>query len=106
MDKNVVLLALPDGDRSLIPFHRLAKMNNVVFLSPFSDVDSENVHAFPRHDLRFPDLVSASDAVLSKPGYGIVAECYANRTPLFYVNRPDFRECHVLISWMKKNNSD
>ena len=58
---------------------------------------------FPRDRCDFPKLVRGSDAVLSKPGYGIVAECYANRTPMLYVPRDDFRECDLLVDWMKEN---
>jgi len=51
--------------------------------------------------LRYPDLVVAADAVVSKPGYGIVSECIANRTPLLYTPRGDFREYPVLVREMK-----
>ncbi len=55
-----------------------------------------------RLELRYPDLVAAADAVLSKPGYGIVSECIANRTALFYLSRKSFREYPVLVKEMKK----
>lgn len=42
------------------------------------------------------DLLAACDAVLSKPGYGIVAECVANRVPLIYTARGRFAEYPVL----------
>jgi L-arabinokinase len=53
-------------------------------------------------DLCYPDLVAAADAVLSKPGYGIVSECIANRTALLYLTRSSFREYPVLVREMKK----
>jgi hypothetical protein len=40
----------------------------------------------------FPDLVATSCAVVSKLGYGTVAECAVNRTPLLYPPRQGFRE--------------
>jgi UDP:flavonoid glycosyltransferase YjiC (YdhE family) len=42
------------------------------------------------------DIVKASDLVISKPGYSTVAECIANRTPLMYTSRDDFREYAIM----------
>lgn len=51
-----------------------------------------------RDDPRFayPDLVAAADAVLSKPGYGIVTDCLAACTPLLWMARPDWPEEPIL----------
>ena len=48
--------------------------------------------------VRYEDLVGAADAVLTKPGYGIVAECIANRTPIVYTARGRFAEYAVLVA--------
>ncbi len=53
--------------------------------------------------LRYCDLVSAADAVISKPGYGIVSECIANRTALIYTPRGKFREYPVLAKAVKEH---
>ena len=37
--------------------------------------------------LRYEDLVAAVDAVVSKPGYGIITDCAANGTALLYTSR-------------------
>jgi hypothetical protein len=47
--------------------------------------------------IRYEDLVGASDAVMTKPGYGIVAECIANATPIVYTPRGRFAEYEVLV---------
>jgi UDP:flavonoid glycosyltransferase YjiC (YdhE family) len=52
-------------------------------------------------DIRYEDLVAAADAVVSKPGYGIVSECIANQTALLYTSRGVFVENDVLIAGMK-----
>jgi len=67
---------------------------------PFRHFTDEKLAAW---GLRYPDLVAAADAVISKPGYGIVSECIANRTPLLYAPRGDFREYPVLVREMKKH---
>jgi len=52
------------------------------------------------HGLRYEDLVCAVDVVVSKPGYGIIAECAAHNTALVYTSRGDFPEYPVLVSAM------
>ncbi len=51
---------------------------------------------------RFPDVIGASDAVLSKPGYGIVGECIANRVPLLHLPREGFAETPYLLDAMDR----
>jgi L-arabinokinase len=55
-----------------------------------------------REGLKYQDLVKAVDAVLTKPGYGIVSECIANRTPILYVDRGLFPEFDILDKEMGK----
>ena len=47
-------------------------------------------------DMEFVDLLASCDAVVSKPGFGILSDCIANRKPLVYVPRTDFREAQLL----------
>lgn len=58
----------------------------------------ENVVVLPHlHRLPFQDLVFGADAVLAKPGYGIVSECLSRPTPLIWCEpNPDFREHPIL----------
>jgi hypothetical protein len=56
--------------------------------------------ALYRAGFRYEDLVAACEAVVSKPGYGIVAECAANGAALLYTSRGRFAEYDVLVSWM------
>ncbi|HXG89960.1 MAG TPA: hypothetical protein VNJ02_16655 [Vicinamibacterales bacterium] len=50
--------------------------------------------------VRYEDLVKAVDVVVTKPGYGIIAECLANDTALLYTSRGDFIEYPVLVAAM------
>jgi L-arabinokinase len=52
--------------------------------------------------LRYEDLVAAVDIVMTKPGYGIIAECLANDTALVYTSRGRFREYGVLVDAMPR----
>jgi hypothetical protein len=58
--------------------------------------------AFASGPCRYEDLVAAVDVVISKPGYGIIAECIAARTPLVYTSRGAFREYDVLVAQMPR----
>lgn len=50
--------------------------------------------------LRYEDLVHAADVVVTKPGYGIIAECLANGTAMLYTDRGRFAEYDVLVASM------
>jgi L-arabinokinase len=51
---------------------------------------------------RYEDVVLAADVVVTKPGYGIIAECIANGTPLLYTSRGRFAEYDVLVREMPR----
>ena len=55
-----------------------------------------------RLGLGYPDLVAAAEAVITKPGYGIIAECVANRTRMLYTSRGEFREYPVLVEGIRQ----
>jgi hypothetical protein len=44
----------------------------------------------------YVSLLAACDVVVTKPGYGIVADCLANRVPVLFTDRGPFREYDVL----------
>jgi len=52
--------------------------------------------------LRYEDVVAAVDAVVTKPGFGILAECIAAGTPLLYTSRGAFREYDVMVAEMPR----
>jgi UDP:flavonoid glycosyltransferase YjiC (YdhE family) len=54
-------------------------------------------------DFYHPDLVAASDLVISKLGYSTVAEAYRAGTALAYVGRPHFPESPVLARWVEEH---
>ncbi|MCK7523822.1 MAG: hypothetical protein MZV64_42470 [Ignavibacteriales bacterium] len=55
-----------------------------------------------RAGLRYEDLVRAADVVVTKPGYGIIAECIANDTAILYTDRGRFAEYDVLVDAMPR----
>jgi UDP:flavonoid glycosyltransferase YjiC (YdhE family) len=59
-------------------------------------------HAMYNAGRRYEDLVRAVDVVATKPGYGIIAECVANRTAILYTSRGRFVEYDVLVQAMPR----
>jgi L-arabinokinase len=59
------------------------------------DFDEKKLYA---DGFRYEDLVRAADVVVTKPGYGIIAECLANDTALLYTDRGNFIEYDVLAA--------
>ena len=53
-------------------------------------------------DVRYEDLVAAVDVVITKPGYGIIAECISSDTAMLYTSRGSFREYDLLVSEMPR----
>lgn len=63
---------------------------------------SVNEEAMYDAGVRYEDLVGAAEVVVSKPGYGIIAECIANDAALLYTSRGHFPEYDVLVDEMPK----
>ena len=68
-------------------------------------VQHPNVSSYQDTGLAFPDLIASCDAVLGKCGYGTVAECVANATPLMYIPRPDWPEEATLLGWLRAHGA-
>jgi hypothetical protein len=64
-----------------------------------SSVDETRLYA---EGFRHEDLVRAADVVVTKPGYGIIAECLANNTAILYTDRGRFIEYDVLVAAMPR----
>lgn len=48
----------------------------------------------------YADLLAAVDVVITKPGFGLIAECAANATAMLYTDRGRFPEYEVLVEQM------
>ena len=51
---------------------------------------------------RYEDLVAASDVVITKPGYGILAECISTGAAMLYTSRGQFREYDLMVREMPR----
>jgi hypothetical protein len=52
--------------------------------------------------LAYHELVASADVVVTKPGYGIVADAIAGRTRMLYTERGDFPEYPILVREMPR----
>jgi hypothetical protein len=63
---------------------------------------SINEEAMYDAGIRYEDLVGAAEAVVTKPGYGIISEAIANETAVLYTSRGHFPEYDILVEEMPK----
>lgn len=114
-DDRAVVLASFGGYGAALPTEAVAARDQLTIVETrIEHVDeADRVAAggrllrFGEHDLydrgfRYEDLVAAADLVISKPGYGIVSECIANRTALLYTSRGRFVEYDVFVEEMPR----
>ena len=66
-----------------------------------TDMPENTIGAELSPSLDFSDLLSISDVVVSKLGYGIVSECVASRVRLVYPRRTGFAEDRITESQMQ-----
>ncbi len=66
---------------------------------PYISLDEEAIYDA---GVRYEDLLAACDAVVTKPGYGIIADSAANDTAILYTSRGHFPEYDVLVKEMPK----
>ena len=66
---------------------------------PIHWVAEEDIYA---RGLTYVDLVAAVDVVVTKPGYGIIADCVANATAMLYTSRGRFVEYDVMVQEMPR----
>ena len=74
---------------------------------PESVTAPRGVHLVPEarlygRGLRYEDLVRAVDVVITKPGYGIIADCLANDAAMLYTSRGRFAEYDVMVREMPR----
>lgn len=62
-----------------------------------ADRRGRNLFVLPPLTDGYVDLLAACDAVVVKPGYGIVADLIASRIPALYVSRDGYREEPLLV---------
>ncbi|MFO7594681.1 MAG: hypothetical protein R6X15_11640 [Pseudomonadota bacterium] len=101
--ERLVLVAMGGMDHRL-PVERWPQNPTIRYLVPEAwGVQREDVTAIEASAMHFSDLLASSDAMITKPGYGIFSEAAVNAVPLLYVRRGNWPEEPYLIEWLKEN---
>jgi L-arabinokinase len=88
---------------SAFDFSPLGRLGDWIFLTEAALAGTTgNLKIIPPGLLPYPELVAAADVVITKPGYGIVAECIAHGTAVLYTGRGKFREQDLLIAGLHR----
>ncbi|MEM7263318.1 MAG: hypothetical protein AAF488_15120 [Planctomycetota bacterium] len=66
-----------------------------------TDTDAWSISDNLPAGLDFPDIVQSVDAVMTKPGYGVISECLLAGTPLVSVARQGFRETAPMLDELR-----
>lgn len=101
--RRLVMIA-PGGIELRLPLEDWPQAEDIVWIVPASwKPQRPGFHAFETLGLAFVDVLASVDALLGKLGYGTVAECACNGTPLLYMPRPDWPEDGCLADWLQRH---
>ena len=102
-DDKAVLVSFVSLDLNESAMRNLTSIDGIVFLykSPL-EFRIPGALGFNGATISFPDAVEAADAVITKPGYGIVSDCLAQATPIIYTERGLFPEYDVLVNTIQR----
>jgi UDP:flavonoid glycosyltransferase YjiC (YdhE family) len=94
----VVLLSFGGHGLKRLRLDRLKQQKEFFFIGTGDTLRNEpNLLILPNAQRRYVDLVRAADVIVSKPGYGIVADVIRHQIPLLYTDRGDFAEYPYLV---------
>jgi len=101
--KKYILLSFGTYGLKEFNFEEIEKLNDYFFIATFMlETSYNNLLCLRGHNLVHQDLVAACDVVVTKPGYGIVAESLINRVPVLYTSRGDFAEYPELVKGLRQ----
>lgn len=106
MEARLVLLTMGGFELKYDFLGSAAVDQNIWFVIPGGAPEmtiAGNLVLIPHHsNFYHPDLVHASDAVVSKAGYSTISEVFYAGIPFGYVSRDNFRESPVLSQFIQK----
>ena len=96
--KTLVLLSFGGLGLERLPKAKLGELRDCYFAMTGKTRRREG-HCITLPDTQQPyeDLVRAADVIVTKPGYGIVADVLAHQTPILYTERGEFPEYPRLV---------
>lgn len=101
-----ILIAAPGGIRTHLAVERWPGFDDSVWLVPDDwPIAGPRMFRIGTLSMSFTDALASVDCILGKCGYGTVAECVVNGTPLAYVPRPDWPEEPGLVDWLDRHDA-
>jgi hypothetical protein len=99
----VVLLSFGGHGLGRLQLERLLQQKDFYFVATGEALRKDgNLLILPNAQRDYVDLVRASDVIVSKPGYGIVADVIRHQIPLLYTDRGDFAEYPYLVKTLEE----
>lgn len=101
-----VVISLGGLDPAEPMWRRLRAVPETWFLVPIAGNEAQRLdRVIFLPESYHPDLIAASDAVISKVGYSTLAEVYHAGLPFGYIERPGFRESAPLTEFITREMS-
>lgn len=102
----LVLLSFGGAGYSEISFDGLARIPEIQFLTTEKGLEAaSNVRRIERLEIDYTTLLRACDAVVTRPGYGIVSASLANGVRVLYTSRGEFPEFPILAAALERHGT-
>lgn len=99
--KTIVFIYLGEAGSSRIDWPRLARLEDVAFLTRDPVAGTAPNLLVLDEKYRYPDLIASADVVLTKAGYSTLATAFAHGKPVLSCRREHFREFEFIESYLK-----
>lgn len=97
----ITLGGIPGALPTVLPLRHVPQVTFVLLGGAEVATQRDNLVLLPHHSAFFsPDLIHASDAVISKVGYSTLVEVYSAGVPFGYITRARFPESPVLAAYI------
>lgn len=103
LSAKVILVSFGGYGLERLPWDRLQRLGDFFFVSTATaPKKGKNFLILPEAVPDYVNLVRAADAVISKPGYGVLTDVIAHQTALLYTSRGQFPEYPFLVEALKQ----
>jgi len=103
LDKKIVTIAFSQLNLSKEALNRIGAIKEAHFIIPSPvKLALPNSTQVDTSKVGFPQIIKASDTIMTKPGYGIVSDAISSSVPLINTERGDFPELPYLKKLIKK----
>lgn len=98
----IVLVSFGGLGLDRLPWRQLKQLRDFFFVTTADRHSRDgNLLVLPDTQSQYEDLIRAVDAIVTKPGYGIVADVLAHRLPILYTERGKFAEYPRLVEALR-----